>query len=122
MAPIHEVGTWRCDCTLFPRARRSQLRMTLRIDKVPAGAGTTIRLIGRMRAGLIEELKMQIRESGTPVVLDLDEVSLVDVDVVRFLGECQAEGIALIHCSPYINDWIAMERGRKSGDISDSDN
>jgi anti-anti-sigma regulatory factor len=94
--------------------------MTLRIDKVPDGAGTTIRLIGRIRAELVEELKTQIAGSGKPVVLDLDEVSLVDVDAVRFLGECQAEGIGLIHCSPYINDWIALERGKKCGGLSDS--
>ena len=87
----------------------------LRIDKVSDGPGTTIRLIGRMRAELVAELKAQIKGSGTTVVLDLDEVSLVDVDTVRFLGECQAEGIGLVHCSPYITDWIAIERGKKPG-------
>jgi hypothetical protein len=102
-------------------ARRNQLRMTLRIDKVPDGPGTTIRLTGRMRVELVEELKAQIKESLAPVVLDLGEVSLVDVDVVRFLGECQDEGIGLIHCSPYINDWIASERGRKSRGPDESD-
>jgi hypothetical protein len=86
--------------------------MTLRIEKVPEGATTTIRLIGRIRVEILEELRAQIKGSGIPVVLDLEDVSLVDVDAVRFLGECQAEGIGLIHCSPYINDWIATERGK----------
>jgi hypothetical protein len=90
--------------------------MTLRIEKVPDGPTTTIRLIGRMRAKLLEELKAQIEGSGTKVVLDLEEVSLVDVDVVRFLGARQAEGISLVHCSPYINDWIAKEQGRDQSD------
>jgi hypothetical protein len=40
----------------------------------------------------------------------LEELSLVDVDVVRFLGTCQAAGIKIVHSSPYINDWIAKER------------
>jgi hypothetical protein len=35
-------------------------------------------------------------------VLDLDEVTLVDVVVVRFLITCEAEGIELLHCAPYI--------------------
>jgi hypothetical protein len=86
--------------------------MTLRIEKVPDGPTTTIRLIGRIRAELLEELNAQIKGSGTAVVLDLEEVSLVDVDVVRFLGVCQAEGMTLVHGSPYINDWIAQERSR----------
>ena len=86
--------------------------MTLRIEKVPDGPTTTIRLIGRIRAELVEELQAQIKGSGTAVVLDLEEVSLVDIDVVRFLGACQAEGITLVHGSPYINDWIAQERSR----------
>jgi hypothetical protein len=73
------------------------------MEKFPDGPTTTIRLIRRIRAELPEELKTQIKESGTTVVLDLDEVSLVDVEAVRFLGECQAEGISLVHCSPYIN-------------------
>jgi hypothetical protein len=88
--------------------------MTLRIEVVPDGPTTTIRLIGRVRAELLEELKAQIKRTGTPVVLDLEEVSLVDVEVVRYLGTCLAEGIRLVHCSPYINDWIAKERGRDS--------
>ena len=43
-------------------------------------------------------------------MLDLEEVNLVDVDVIRFLGTCQGEGIRLLHCPPYISDWIAKER------------
>ncbi len=94
--------------------------MTLRIELVPDGPTTTIRLIGRISAGLLDELRAQITGTGTPVVLDLEEVSLVDVDAVRFLGACQAEGIGLVHGSPYINDWIASERGNKSGGIDES--
>jgi hypothetical protein len=95
--------------------------MTLRIEKVPAGPTTTIRLIGRIRAELLGELKAQIQGTRTAVVLDLEEVSLVDVDAVRFLGDCQAEGVGLVHGSPYINDWIATERGRKSRGPDESD-
>ena len=95
--------------------------MTLRIEKVPDGPTTTIRLIGRIRSELLEELNAQIKAAGTAVVLDLEEVSLVDVDVVRFLGARQAEGINLVRGSPYINNWIAQERARDSHD-SESEN
>jgi len=50
--------------------------------------------------------------NGPRVVLDLDEVRLVDVEAVRFLGVCEAEGIALLHGSPYIREWIASEQHR----------
>ena len=87
--------------------------MTLRIEKDSDGQTTTLRLIGRMRRVHIEELKAQIKAGGTSVTLDLNEVSLVDLDVIRFLAACQTEGISLVHCSRYIYDWIAKERVRE---------
>jgi len=86
--------------------------VTLKIEKDSDGQRTTIRLIGRMRREHIEELKAQIEALGTRVTLDLNEVSLVDLDVIRFLAKCQTEGISLVHCSRYINNWIAKERFR----------
>ena len=86
--------------------------MTLRIESVSDEHGTTIRLIGRMQAQHVEELKAQIASSRARVLLDLEELSLVDIDAVRFLGTCETAGVALVHCPPYINDWIAKERGR----------
>jgi hypothetical protein len=68
--------------------------------------------MGRMRREHIEELKAQIKAGGTSVTLDLNEVSLVDLDVIRFLAACQREGISLVHGSRYINNWIAKERSR----------
>jgi hypothetical protein len=46
-----------------------------------------------MRGEHIEELKAQIKTGGPNVTLDLNEVSLVDLDVIRFLATCQTEGI-----------------------------
>jgi hypothetical protein len=87
--------------------------MTLRIEKDSDGQSTRIRLIGRMQREHIEELKAQIKVGGASVTLDLNEVSLVDVDVICFLATCQREGISLVHCSRYISDWIAKERIRE---------
>ena len=84
--------------------------MTLKIEKYASGNSTTIRLIGRMQAEHLEELEKQIRESGPALILDLDEVTLVDVEIVRFLGACEARGATLLSCSPYIRDWIGKER------------
>jgi anti-anti-sigma regulatory factor len=84
--------------------------MTLRIEKASDGESTTIRLIGRMRAEHLEELEEEIRESGPAITLDLEEVTLVDVETVRFLGTCEARGATLLRCSSYIRDWIGKER------------
>jgi anti-anti-sigma regulatory factor len=86
--------------------------MTLRIERVPDGPTTTIRLIGRIRAEHLEELKAEIDRGRPRVVLDLEEVGLVDVEGVRFLNACEAEGISVLHCSPYIREWMLRERGR----------
>ena len=56
------------------------------------------------------ELEKQVRESESKIVLDLEEVNLVDVEAVRFLGICEAQGITLFNCAPYIRDWIGKER------------
>ena len=84
--------------------------MTLRIEPSSDRGHTTIRLIGRMRAEHVAEVQKQIELSGPTVTLDLEDVTLVDVHVVRFLGTCETRGIELRNGSPYISDWIARER------------
>lgn len=87
--------------------------MTLRIERILDGKHTTIRLIGRMCSEHLAELKSLIEDSTPVVVLDLDEITLVDIDAVSFLRECQAEGIKLRHCSPYIREWMDREQDRE---------
>jgi len=87
--------------------------MTLRIEGASDEYGTTIRLIGRIQAEHLDELKAQIKQGGSRIALDLEEVRLVDVEVIRFLGTCQTAGIQLVHCPPYISEWINQEQGRE---------
>ena len=87
--------------------------MTLKIQRDSIGSTTTIRLIGRIRSEHLEELKEQLATAGSKVVLDLDEVTLVDVEVVRFLGACEAKGAELLICSPYIREWMLREMGKE---------
>ena len=87
--------------------------MTLRIERASDENRPTIRLIGRMQAEHLDELKAQIEQSGSGIDLDLEEVRLVDVEVIRFLGTCQAAGIHLVHCPTYISEWINQEQDRE---------
>ena len=84
--------------------------MTLKIERRSVGAITTIRLIGRMQAEDVMELEQQITASESTIVLDLEEVKLVDVEAVRFLGSCEVAGVTLLNCSPYIRNWIGKVR------------
>ena len=84
--------------------------MTLRIEKKSDGQTTTLRLSGQFQSEYLEAVKEQMQGSGPRTVLDLDEVTLVDVHVVRFLGTCEEEGTALLHCPLYIREWIAREQ------------
>ncbi len=69
-----------------------------------------IRLIGHFQWEHIEELKQQIYTDCEQLALDLQEVTLVDLGVVQFLARCETEGIDLLHCPPYIREWIRRER------------
>lgn len=84
--------------------------MTLRIEKRSEGLRTVFAVSGRIGAENIAELKAEIGSCKDGVAIDLKYVTLVDVEGVRFLGECEAEGIDLVHCSPYIRAWIGMEK------------
>ena len=95
---------------LVQQMRNARANVTLKIERYSDGAITTIRLIGRMRAEHVMELEQQIAESKSTIVLDLEEVKLVDVEAVRFLGSCEVGGVTLLNCAPYIRDWIGKER------------
>ena len=84
--------------------------MILKIETIRDDEGTSIKLIGRLRAESLPELKAEIKASGAVIALEMDEVTLVDLDVVRFLSACATQGIELRGCSPYIRQWIAQEK------------
>jgi len=83
--------------------------MTLRIEKDSQRGRTTIRLIGHFQLEHVGELQKQLDQNGSHFVLDLTELTLVDVDIVRFLGTCEARGVELVNCSPYIREWMNEE-------------
>ena len=42
-------------------------------------------------------------------VLDLGEVTQVDLRVIRFLIACEEEGIQLVQCPSYVREWMIRE-------------
>ncbi len=87
--------------------------MTMRIETTSDGQTVVLRLIGRIESMYFDELQAEVRRHRLPLVLDLDQVTLVDHWVVRFFIACEAEGIELVHCAPYIREWMSRDRGRE---------
>jgi hypothetical protein len=90
--------------------------MTLRIERISGKGKTRIRLSGDFRSEHVDQVKTEIERGGSRVALDLEEVALVDVEGIRFLNACKAEGIPMLHCSPYIREWMLREQGRPKGE------
>jgi len=82
----------------------------LRITRAATG-GVVFNLSGRMDAENIGELEMLLREEAceSRTVLDLNDLTLVDQGAVRFLRDCEADGIQLRNCPAYIREWINQE-------------
>jgi hypothetical protein len=83
--------------------------MTLKLERISDMRGTRIRISGALRSDHLVQLRAEI-ERGGAVALDLEEVDLVDIEAVRFLNTCEADGISVLQCSPYIREWMFRER------------
>jgi hypothetical protein len=90
--------------------------MTLRIDKILDGKFTILRLAGELRSNELGELRPHIEGAGANLKLDLQELSIVDIGVVRFLIGCESSGIEIVFCPPYVREWINREAGRTKQD------
>jgi hypothetical protein len=64
---------------------------------------------GALRSDHLDQVRSEI-ERGGAIALDLEEVDLMDIEAVRFLNTCEADGISVLHCSPYIREWMSRER------------
>ena len=86
--------------------------MTLKIERISGKRRTRIRLSGTFRSEHFHQVKAEIERGGPQVSLDLKEVDLVDIEGIRFLNACEAEGILVLRCSPYIREWMVREQAR----------
>lgn len=90
-------------------AGRERYEMTFRIERDADGR---IRLVGQIQEEHLHALEEQLADSGPDTILDLDEVTLVDVTVVRFLLACEAKGAEILNAPPYIREWMFREGDR----------
>jgi hypothetical protein len=87
--------------------------MTIKFEKETRSRRTMIRLSGRLQSKHLDELKTQMEGTRSRIALDLNGVTLVDIETVRFLNACEKGGVELLHCWPYIQEWMIREKGRE---------
>jgi anti-anti-sigma regulatory factor len=75
--------------------------------------GVSFVISGHMDSETVAELKklFSAEAEGRRIVLDLNELTLVDEDAVRFLAGCETNGIELRNCPAYVREWITREQG-----------
>ncbi len=86
----------------------------LKVQRSAQGAFVLFTLSGRIQTDDVSELQrlFDLEANKQHITVDLHEVKLVDRDAVRFLAQCEAEGITLVHCPTYIRVWIEREKGQ----------
>jgi hypothetical protein len=82
----------------------------LKIEKDSDRCVTKLRLSGRIQSDHIASVQSAMSDCSERKILDLSEVTLVDLAVVRFLISCEDEGVELVQCPPYVREWILRER------------
>jgi hypothetical protein len=82
----------------------------LRIHR-QANADVVFTVSGRIAKEDIAELEALIRAEGNGrrMTLDLKDMTLTGQDGVVFLAQCEAAGIALANCDPYVREWITIQ-------------
>ena len=58
----------------------------------------------------IAELEALIAAEGKDrrIILDLKDMTLTGEDGIAFLARCEAAGIELVNCDPYVREWITI--------------
>jgi len=86
--------------------------MTFRIETAERGRLKVFVLSGRVETQAVAELRrlFGLQTECRNIVLDLKDVSLVSRDAMGFLSRCEAGGVKLENCTPYIREWMEREK------------
>ena len=84
----------------------------LRIDKLPGKNSTILKLSGRIQEENLGDLQTEIARCPDSPKLDLRDVNLLDRRSVQFLIHCVSQGMELVNCPLFVQEWITCERRR----------
>ena len=85
----------------------------LRIER-SANGQVVFTVSGRMQTEDVEQFQqlLIVEAPGQQLILNLQDVTLVNLDAVAFLANCEANGIKLENCPLHIRNWINQEKRR----------
>ena len=69
----------------------------------------TLRLEGQVRGPWVEELRQaceQLLARGRALLLDLSDVSFIDMDGVALCRRLRARNVGIVHCSPFVAEQL----------------
>jgi hypothetical protein len=86
--------------------------MAFRIEISARGRFTVLTLSGRIETPAITELRrlFELQTDYCEIVVDLKDVSIVGREAMTLLARCEAEGMKLENCTPYIREWMEREK------------
>jgi hypothetical protein len=86
--------------------------MAFRIETAARGRFTVFTLCGRIEKQAIAELRklFELQLDYHDIVLDLKDVCVVDREVTSFFVSCEADGVKLENCTPYLREWMEREK------------
>jgi hypothetical protein len=84
--------------------------MTLKIERTSEGEREIIRLIGRIEQEDLEMLETQTRGSDKVICIDLRDVTLIDIHIVRYFIARQRVGVSFQNVPAFIQEWMRREQ------------
>jgi hypothetical protein len=63
-----------------------------------------------MEAEHVAELKELFYRDCRNIILDLRDLRLADREAVRFLRDCEVDGVKLENCPAYVREWMDREK------------
>jgi hypothetical protein len=83
----------------------------LRIHRTENGEVVFV-LSGRLgKEDIVEFEKLfSAEKKDRRIILDLKDMTLTGLDGIVFLARCEAAGIVLVNCDPYVREWVTRQR------------
>jgi hypothetical protein len=88
---------------------RWRVTLAVRIESVSENGETRFSLSGELRSEEVEQINAEIAKISPKIALDCTELWVVDIDGLRWLKACEAMGVKIENCAPYIREWMLQE-------------
>jgi hypothetical protein len=85
----------------------------LRIEKESDEFVMRLLVSGHIQSSGIGCIQSAMKDARKRKLLDLSEVTLVDIAAIHFLIRCEKEGVELAQCPSFVREWMLRERAEE---------